>query len=464
MHRAPPRGWTPTKTMRRRAPDDSGAGVAVRPADGAAHEFGSAESVVSRPRVAAWGPRAVVLVDQTLSSVSNLLVVVLVARVLSASDFGHFALGYAVLTLTLGLSRAYFGSRISLAPSQDAARRLTSALVAGMVVVAPAVSLAVLAVSALATQGQAPVIVLIVALATPVVCVQDALRFGAVAGGRPWAALLSDAAWIAPMLLPLVLGIDLQASSALILWASAAVVALLVALVAFGEPPRWGPGLRELRRRENVGAALALGAVVTTAATLLVLVVVSRVLGPAAAGSLRGASTAMGPVNVLLAFTALGVTPFLVRRPRGGDRGFCMSVAAVLVILVLLWGAVLLLLPDSIGTAAFGSSWPGIRSVLGWTVGEYVWVAVGAGAILGLKVRHRAGDLIRTRAATATATVVAGTAAATVARDLQSVAAALAVSAFVVVAVSWFLLLRSGDESRSPDLDPSLVLLDNRRA
>jgi O-antigen/teichoic acid export membrane protein len=415
-----------------------------------------------RLRRTAWMGRSVTLADQVLSSVSNLLVVVLVARAVDPTTFGQFVLGYSVLTLTLGLSRAYFGSRVSLAPDLQEARRLTGALVAGMLVLSPLVALAVLAVSTLATNGQAPLICAVVAVATPIVCVQDVLRFGAAAGGRPAAALLSDGAWILVMAVPFALSLRLGAVGALILWAGASALALSVALIAFRERPRWRAGVRELRRRENVGASLTVGAVATMSATLLVLLVVSNTLGPAAAGSLRGASTAMGPVNVLLAFTALGITPMLVRRARHGDQRFCTAVAAVLVGLVLAWGALLLLLPERVGTAAFGSSWAGIRSVVTFTVVEYVFVAVGAAAFLGLKVRQRAGDLIRSRTLAAAVTVVAGAAAAGYVGDVVAVAAGLAVSALFMAATAWFLLLR--DDSRtSPVSDtPIRPLLHER--
>lgn len=406
-------------------------------------------AMLTARRSAHWLRRGVVLVDQALSSVSNLLAVVLVARVLSPAEFGYFALAYAILTLTLGLSRAYFGSRISLAPNAQEARRVTTALVAGMLVLSPLVVLVVLAVASAATSGQAALTVLIVALATPVVCIQDALRFGAVAGGRPSVALVSDAVWIVAMLLPFLLSSDLTAPAALTLWAGAAFAALLVALVGFGERPRLRAGLAELRRREAVASALTLGAVATTAATLLVLLVVTRVLGPASTGSLRGASTAMGPVNVLFAFTAVGLTPVLVRRARGGDRRFCALVGATTVALVLLWGLVLLLLPSSLGAAAFGESWPGIRSVLAWTVGEYVWIAVGAAAVLGLKVRQRARGLIATRAGTAALTVLAGSTAAMALGQVQAVAAAFALSAAAGAVTAWWMLLRSGPPTSS---------------
>ena len=414
---------------------------------------------------AAWRRRlgrGAVLVDQGLSSVSNVLAVVLVARVLSPSEFGQFALGYAILTVTLGLNRAYFGSRVARAPDAQTARLLTAALVGGMLVVSPLVLVVVFALATLATGGQAPLIAFVVALATPIVCMQDLLRFGSVSSGRPTTALASDGTWIAVMAVPFLPSVELGAPALLAVWASGAAAALGVALVAFGARPQFGAGLRQLRTRENVGLSLLVGAVAVTGAGLIVLLVVSRVLGPAAAGSLRGASTAMGPVNVLLASVALGVTPLLVRRPRRGDRRFCLTVATVVVSLVLAWGLVLLLLPTSVGSALFGSSWTGIRSVLAFTVGEYLFVAFGAAAVLGLSVRQRGADLVRTRTLTAVVTASVGTAAALVLGDVTAVAGALALAAFFGAATGWGLLLRHDAGARSADSGGELSVVTAR--
>jgi O-antigen/teichoic acid export membrane protein len=403
--------------------------------------------------------RAAVVVDQGLSSVSNVLAVVLVARVLSPGEFGQFALGYAILTLTLGLSRAYFGSRIARAPDPQSARRLTAALVGGMLVVSPLAALLVLALATLATGGQAPLIAFVVALATPLVCMQDVVRFGSVSSGRPSTALASDGVWILVMAVPFLPGVGLEPPAVLAVWAFGAAAALGVALVAFGERPRLRAGLRELRRHEDVGLSLLLGAVALTTASLVVLLVASRVLGPAAAGTLRGASTAMGPVNVLLASVALGVTPLLVRRARSEDRRSCLTIAGVVAALVLAWGLVLLLVPSNVGSALFGSSWTGIRSVLAFTVAEYVFVAVGTAAVLGLTVRQRGTDLVRTRTLTAVVTASVGTAAALVLHDVTAVAAALALGAFFGAATGWTFLLRHDSRTRSADSGAELPVV-----
>ena len=389
------------------------------------------------------GRRAITLVDQGLSSVSNILAVVLVARVLSPDDFGRFSLGYAVLTLALLLSRMYLGTRISLAADPATARRLTEELVAGLLIVSPVLIAVVFAVSALLSSGRSLPMLLIIAIATPVVCLQDLIRFGAAASGRPWAAVTSDGTWVLLMLVPFLLGLSLSAAAALALWFAAALAALAVAVGHYRLRPRPRAGWARLRSREPVGESLTLSALLVQVAVLWILALATRVISPAAAGALRGASTSMGPVNVLFAFSQLGLTSALVRRPRSADLQFSARCGLAMAAVTAVWGTALLLLPDPLGTAAFGQSWAGIRAVLPWTVLEYLALCAAAGAILGLKVRRRARDLLAQRAGAAAFTLLVGTAVALVTGRAWCVAAALAGSALISAGTGWLHLWRS---------------------
>lgn len=381
--------------------------------------------------------------DQVLSSASNVLAVVLVARALSADDFGRFALGYTVLTLTLGLSRSYFGTRVTLAPDDESALRLTGALVVTLAMISPPVVVAVLLISGIASGWASLGILVLVAVITPVVCIQDIVRFGAVAAGRPVVALVSDGLWVLVMALPFLFDLSWSSGRTLTLWGVAALLALVVALVLLREPPHPSGAVAELRRIDRVSTSIALGNIATTAASLCVLLVAAKVLGAASVGSLRGASTSMAPVNVMLAFTGLSLTSTLVRRPRRRDLSFSALTALFLTVLTLAWGAVLLLLPGEVGSAAFGASWPGIRQVLPWTVLEYVSVGVVAGAILGLKARSRARELVSQRVFGGIAMVAGGSFAAVYVGTTTAVAQALAIAAAMWAVLGWVQLWRS---------------------
>jgi O-antigen/teichoic acid export membrane protein len=387
--------------------------------------------------------RGTAVVDQAVSGLSNVLAVALVARAVDAADFGRFMLAYATLTVTLTLSRSLLATRISLAPSRQEARRLTAELVAAVAWLSPVLVLVVFGIAAAVAGGRSVGIVLIVALATPLVCMQDLLRFGAVAADRPGSALASDATWLAVVAVPVLLGLSLSPQAALGLWAAGASCGLLVGLLTCGVRPRLGVGLAQLRRRDAIGESVTVGAVVTSAASLLVLFVVARALGPTPAGSLRGAATAMAPVNVLLAFVTLGLAPALVRRRREDDVRFCAAVLLVLGAAAAGWGAVLLVVPDSVGTAAFGESWDGIERVLPWTVVEYLALSVGAAGALGLKVRQRGRDMVRQRVVYSGVMLSGGVGGALLGRDVLGVAAMLALAAAVLAALAWMQFLRS---------------------
>ena len=393
-----------------------------------------------------------------LSSGSKALAVVLVARVLSADDFGRFALAYAMLTMSLAFSRSWFGTRVSL--DKDRAKALAGDVVAALLLLALVVVVLVLGLSVLSAGTSSLGILLLVACATPLVLVHDIVRFGAAAAGQPFTALVSDAVWLAVMATPFVLGWSLSPAGALGLWMGGAVAAAITALVMFGQRPRWRTGLAELRRRHRVGESVTLGSVIMLVSSLVLLLVVSRVLGPAAAGALRAAATTMGPVNVLLAFTGLGLVPVLVRKCRDSDVRFCLSTSGVLLLLTAGWGVLLLLLPDAAGRAAFGDSWTGLRKVLPWTLVEYCSAVVASGAVLGLKVRHLARALVRQRLVSGVVTLGGGLLVLALGGGTQAVAGALAAAALLAAVAAWVQLLRSRptvDEGRRPAVDPPSV-------
>lgn len=392
------------------------------------------------------GPRTVTLVDQVLSSVSNVLAVLLVARAVDKADFGRFALGYAILTLVLTLSRSYFGTRVSLARDKETARRLTAAIAGSLVMLSPIIIAVVFAVSVVTAGTSSLALLAIVALATPVVLVQDIIRAGSAASNEPWAALLSDAVWVAVMAVPFVLQLKLSSSEAMGLWGVAALAALLVAMATYRVRPQLRAGSTELRTRHAMGESVTLGAIFVNVSVLTLLAVVARAMGPAAAGSLRGAATTMGPVNVLINFAGLGLTPALVRRSRSQDKRFCSTTAVVTMALTAAWSTVLLVMPHSVGVKLFHDSWDGIRHVLPITAVEYVLTCVTTAAILGLKVRGETRAFRRLRLVSASVTLVGGTTCALTFSDVRAVSVALALSAGSAGAVGWWGLLASRPE------------------
>ena len=109
----------------------------------------------------------------------------------------------------------------------------------------------VLGLGTLVTGGGSAELVIVVALATPVVCVQDALRFAAVAGGRPGAALASDALWALVLIALWPAAGRLSGGFVLWMWLAAAGLALAVLVVMLRVLPDLRAGWHGLRERHR---------------------------------------------------------------------------------------------------------------------------------------------------------------------------------------------------------------------
>lgn len=411
----------------------------------------------ARAKCERWTSRGLALIDQGLSSLSNVAAVFLVARALDATDFGRFSLAYAVLILVLGLSRSYLGTRLSLAATVASARTFTAAVLGGLIVSSPVIALIVLAVGTVITGGASTNIVLVVAIAAPVVCLQDAVRFGAVACGRPGVAAISDSVWAAVVVGVLLSGEPLNGQVALVLWLGAAVAALVVGLTALQIMPKLRRGLQTLRQRHGIGESMAFGTAVGQATALAVSTVAAAVLGPAAAGALRGASTMMGPLNVIHAYVHLALTPALVRRERSRDVGYCVRAGGAIACVAALYAMAVLLIPDTVGELLLGQTWAGARTVLPFTSVEYLALGLATAAMLGLKVRGEAAVIVRQKAIVGLTTVVFGCGFALLFGDVRMVALGLAMAGVLSAALGWYHLVRGDGESGTPFASQALA-------
>jgi O-antigen/teichoic acid export membrane protein len=404
---------------------------------------------------------AVGLVDQGMSSLSNVLAVIMVAQSLSAAAFGSFSVVYAVLIFLLTLSRSYFGTQLTLTDSQATARERASSALGALLLLAPALALATGIIGLLLSNESDFSISIAVAVAAPLVCLQDLLRYAAVAVERPHVALASDTVWAAITGVAALGLIQLTAPQVMTVWLGAAAIALAVAAVLLRIKPNFVKGWRLLRHeRHEVGNSVTIGAVTVAGASLIIAAATAHFLGPTSAGSLRGASTAMGPLNVLLAFVTLNLTPTLLRRQRSQDLGFCVRVALLVSGAVALWSAALLLLPEVVGRALLGDSWAGARSVLPWTCAEYLFLCIATPSMLWLRVRYAARQMLQRRLTYAALLVSFGTLAAIVGSSAQYVAAAIAGAAVINATLGWLTILRN----RSLDLTPADPALSARAA
>ena len=136
-----------------------------------------------------WG-----LADQALSSLTNFVLGVVVARTVGLTDFGAFSLAFAAYLIVAGLSRAVTAQPLLIRygdVSNSDWRRGASAAT-GMALLIGATAAIVALSIALVADGSVRSAFLALALVLPGLVVQDAWRFAFFAGSRGRAAFVND--------------------------------------------------------------------------------------------------------------------------------------------------------------------------------------------------------------------------------------------------------------------------------
>lgn len=401
--------------------------------------------------------RVVALADQVLSGLSNFMAVALIARSATPVAFGRFAVCYAVFLGILGLTRRLWGTRLAMSSPADATLVELRALLGASVLAIPA-TVAVLVVPALLVTGwRSGSILLVLAVALPVVIAQDLCRYAAVSAGKPLVAVISDLVWVVAVAAgyaarpPMII--------ALAVWAGGAAAALVAALVALRVLPALSQGWPVLRSRHATSEVSAIATISSSFATYVTLGLATLTLGAAATGALRGAPTVMAPVNALFTFTGLAMLPSVFRAPPHQHPRLIAQMSALLAAASVGWGGTLLLLPNWAGELLLGETWLGARSVLPWTTVEYVGLAMIAGVALGLQARQRARLLAIVSLVEAGLVLVCAGVAALLATSAPGFAAGLATASLVnsvVVVLVYRRDVRSGASTTKAPAGPEL--------
>ena len=329
--------------------------------------------------------------DQGMSSMTNFLLSVYVARTLGAVAFGAFSLAYVTYAFALnasrGLSTDPFVVRFSGMPlpiwRRAVARCTGTALIVGLVTGACAI------VAGRLLGGTVGMGILALGLTLPGLLLQDSWRYSFFAQGRGHHAFINDTVWAA-VLIPSLAYLR-TSGHANVFWlvfawgSSAAVGAAIGPLQARVVPSLTGAWEWLSRNRDLAPRYLAEGSA-ANASTQLRTYGFDLILGLAAVGYIQAASTLMGPFRIIFLGLGLFMVPeaasILRRSPRHLPL-FCLAVSCGLTLLGLAWGVVLLAgLPRGLGHLMLGDIWrPTYPLVLPTTL----WV-MGTGALSGALV------------------------------------------------------------------------------
>lgn len=333
------------------------------------------------------------VVDQGLSSLTNFVLTVLVARSVSESAFGAFAIAILVYLAVLGVVRGFVAEplavRFSAADGSSRHAAARSAAGAGLVA-GVGVGVVLLLIGAVAG-GDTGRVFLALGVCMPGLVLQDMWRFIFVADGRPERAAANDFVWAVVQLgavFALLAAGDASVGVLVLAWGLAANVAAVFGCFQAGARPNLREGPAWARRHLDLGGPFALDFGAQIGSTYVALFVITAIVGLDAVAGIRGAQTLLGPVNVLYLGSRLVAVPEGARLATSGSGGvvrLSLVVALVLVAATAAVGAVLLLIPDSWGMELLGDTWANARSVMVPTIALMAATGVGIAAVNGLR-------------------------------------------------------------------------------
>ncbi|MFF0458891.1 hypothetical protein [Streptomyces mexicanus] len=335
------------------------------------------------------------MLDQAASSLTNIAVLVIAARVSTVHGFATFSMVYLTFTVLLGVNMAYVGQAVVLtrggAAATGAACRSAVSFTALAATGVGALLAAVGAVTAAVTGGWAGPggAFLALGLVLPSVLVQDGLRYAFSTLRRPGLALAADTLRLVCVVPALLLQPRHSAPGLLVaVWGVSAVPALLLGLRLLWPHVRGiRADLRPYVRRGHLGQRFVVEFAVGNASSQLAVLGLGLFAAPLAVGALRGATTLFGPLNVLFNSVNAFGPPLLGRL--GGRRAVARAAAVLGLVLCavgLAWGLVLHALPARAGHQLLGATWQSAAALLPASGAQYAVMGLGTCALVTLRV------------------------------------------------------------------------------
>lgn len=407
-------------------------------------------------REAVWG-----VGDQALSSATNFALAVIVARNVSTAEFGAFTLAFAAYLIILTISRAVTTEPLTIrySTADPAGWRRGTARATGAALLFGLSSGTVVSVVGLVVGGAVGRVLVVLGLALPVLLLQDAWRYAFFAARRGGSALVNDLVWAAGLvgLLAFTGRVwDPSAATTLMAWAGGAAVASVFGVYQAQIAPDPRLARAWYREHRDLTPRLAVEAAVLSGAYPLVLFAVGGVAGLRATGALRAGHVLMNGIHVLTYGLQLSAVPEATRTAQRSARSlrrFCLAVSVALATVAVLWTAVLLVLPDSLGRVVLGETWTEARRVIlplgiAATAG-----GVQAGALIGLRALALTSYSLVARTASSITLLVGGLGGA-VLGGARGAAWGLAVGSTLGSTV-WWIQLSRGSAKGSPVAGPA---------
>ena len=393
---------------------------------------------------AAWG-----VLDQALSSLTNFLLSVVVARSLSADDFGAYSLGFSTYVLLGAVSRSIASIPLTIRYSstgEDAWRSATAAST-GTALVFGVLGGAVTAAIGLIVGGTAGGAIAVVGILLMPLLLQDAWRFAFFAARRGRSAFMNDLVW-AIALVPTLLWAAASGGTLqewLVAWAVAGGAGGIVGVWQARLWPNPRRVLEWLNEHRALVPQLTAENVILTGTSYITLVAVTFTTGLRAVAALRAANVLLNALNIATTGVQLFAVPEAVAIARvsmGRLRRYCLLIGGGLLAVSAVWGALLLFLPTPIGRALLGDSWDAAQPVLLPLAILAASSGLRVGAFVGLRALALVRESLAARTASSLLQVSGGVTGAVVA-DALGAAWGMAVANVAGSVIWWGMLVRA---------------------
>lgn len=334
-----------------------------------------------------------VTVDQVLSGASNLLVVIFIAHLLSPGDFGRFTLLFLGYTVVGVIGRSLIGQTTMVHP--DDADQRPRAILGSTVLFA--IGSGVLFVAAGAgLQFASPSLgesLMWLGLFIPLMLIQDVGRFLGIARHQPGRAIWLDAQWMA-LEVGLFVLLFLRDEATLVLcsivWGASGALSGLWVFVQYGVPRLADVNFAWLRSRWDFSWRSMVTSTTTQVSALVGFSAVAVVSSGIVVGAVRAANLLTRPGTTVINGVARSSVADMAReRPDNRAlvphmrRTLLVSMAAAIANLV-----VLVSLPDIVGRAILGQTWPVAEPLLFAAGLQVVCIAARNGTRAALLARR----------------------------------------------------------------------------
>jgi O-antigen/teichoic acid export membrane protein len=335
-----------------------------------------------------WG-----VADQGMSSLTNFLLSIFVARTLGVTQFGAFSLAYLTFGIAINASRG-----LSIEPllirfsgtDLPTWRRATAGSTGTALLVGLASGVCAFAAGSV-VGGATGLAFIALGLTLPGLLLQDSWRYSFFALGRGHLAFINDTIWAAiqiPVLLFLKISGHANVFWFVLAWGGGATVGAVIGALQARVMPSMRDATQWLVRHRDLGPRYLAENTGGNATDTVRGYGVSYILGLAAVGYIQATNVLMGPFKIIFFGIGLITIPEAARVLRRSPRRlplFCVALSTGLTGMALAWGVVLLVaLPLGLGHLMLGSLWrPTYPLVLPATLGVMAMCA-STGAGVGL--------------------------------------------------------------------------------